>query len=115
MIVLGTDKKRDGSFIEASALAVPLFYAVQSGFSGKVEHEQDCDSIIADKGQHIHEFPLSTKIPNREGDLSIPYGNGLLHEVHTWIQSAQPLSRSHADPTYPMSECNLRPNCPRRI
>lgn len=115
MVVLGADKKRDGSFIEASTLTIPLFDAVECRFSGKVEHEQDCNSIIANKWQHVHEFPLPTKIPNGEGDLSIPYGNGLLHEIHTWFQSTQPLSGSHAGLTYPKSECSLRPNYPRRI
>jgi hypothetical protein len=49
VIVFGADKKRDGSLIKASTLSIPLFDTVEGGFPGQIEHEENGDSIVADK------------------------------------------------------------------
>lgn len=71
LIVLGSHKEWDGRFVEASALAVPFLDRVKSALASQVEHEQDRDSIIANKGKHVDEFTLTTEIPDRECNLCV--------------------------------------------
>ena len=82
MVVLGSNQERDGGLVEAAALSVPLFDAVEGGFAREIEHEEDGDCVVADEGQHVDEFALSTQIPDAEGDFGVPDANRLLHEVH---------------------------------
>lgn len=83
VIIFCANKERNSSLVEASTLSVPLFDAVQGGFPGQVEHEEDSDGIVADERQHVDELALATKIPNRKGDLCVSYRDGLLHEIDT--------------------------------
>ena len=47
MVVFCPHQERDGGFVEAATLPIPLFYRVQCGFAGQVEHEEDGDCVVA--------------------------------------------------------------------
>jgi hypothetical protein len=64
MIVFCTDQEWDCSLVEAPALTVPLFDRVECALAGQVEHEEDCDGVVADKGQHVYEFALTAQVPD---------------------------------------------------
>lgn len=83
MIIFCADKKGDCSLVEASSLPIPLFDRVEGALPRKVEHEEDSYCIVAYKGQHVDELALASKIPDREGNLGVPYRNGFLHEINT--------------------------------
>jgi hypothetical protein len=85
VVVLGADEEGNGGLVETPALTIPLFDAVESAFPSQVKHEENCHCIITDEWQHVDEFALSTKVPYRKGDLSIPNRDGLLHKVDTCI------------------------------
>ena len=82
MVILSSDQEWDGGLVEAAALSVPLFDAVEGGFAREVEHEEDGNCVVADEGQHVDEFALSAKIPDAEGDFGVADANRLLHEIH---------------------------------
>lgn len=71
MVIFRTYEKWNSSLVESSSLSIPLLDTVQRTLPCQVKHEQYRDRIIADQGQHVDEFPLSTKIPDRECYLSI--------------------------------------------
>ena len=71
MVVLGADEEGDGGFVEAPALAVPLFDAVEGGLAREVEHEEDGDGVVADEGEHVDEFSLPAQVPDAEGDFGV--------------------------------------------
>jgi hypothetical protein len=48
VVVLCADQERDGSLIETSSLAVPLFDRVERALAREVKHEEDGDGVIAD-------------------------------------------------------------------
>lgn len=73
VIIFCSNQEWNGSLVEASTLSVPLFYAVQRRLSGEIEHEKDCNSVIADKWEHVDEFSLTAEIPDREGDFGVAY------------------------------------------
>ncbi len=83
MVILRPNQKWNGSLVEASPLPVPLLDGIERALSRQVEHEQNSDGIIADEWEHIYELALSAKIPDGEGDLGIPNGNRLFHEIDT--------------------------------
>ena len=64
MVVFCADQEWNGGLVEAPALTVPLFDGVECALAGQVEHEEDCDGIITDKGQHVDEFALTAQIPD---------------------------------------------------
>lgn len=71
MVVLGTNKERNGCFVETPALAIPFLDGVQSAFAGEIKHKEDRNGVIADEWQHIDELALATKIPDGECDLRV--------------------------------------------
>jgi len=81
MVVFGANQERDGGFVEAAALAIPFLDAVEGGFAGEIEHEEDGDGVVADEGKHVDEFALAAEIPDGEGDFCIPDADCLFHEV----------------------------------
>ena len=83
MIILRADEERDGSFVEAATLAIPLLYRIEGALACEVEHEQNGNCIVTDQRKHINELALSAQIPNRECNFCIPNRNSLLHEVDT--------------------------------
>lgn len=83
VIVLGTNQEWNGGLVEASSLSVPFFDRVEGTLPSEIKHEEDGYCIVADKWEHIHEFPLSTKIPDGKGDFRVSYADCLLHEVDT--------------------------------
>lgn len=87
-IVLGPNKEGYSRLVEAPPLSVPFLDRVQCALSGQVEHEENCDCIIADEGQHIDELPLPTQIPYRKGYFRVSYRDGLLHEIYTCMHSS---------------------------
>ena len=64
VIVFGANKEWYCSLVEASTLTVPFLDRVECALSREVEHEENCDSIVADQREHVDEFTLSTKIPD---------------------------------------------------
>lgn len=83
VVVFRTDQDGNRGLVEASSLAIPLLDAVERALARQVEHEQDCDGVVADQGEHIDEFPLTTQVPYAEGDLRVADADRLLHEVNT--------------------------------
>ncbi len=83
MVIFRTDQDRDSRLVETSSLAVPFLDTVQRNLSRQVEHEEYSDSIVADQGQHVDKLSLAAQIPDAEGDLGVPYADGLLHEIDT--------------------------------
>lgn len=81
MVVFGADEERDGGLVEASALSVPFFDAVECGFACEIEHEEDGDGVVAHEWQHVDEFSLASQIPDGEGDFCVSDCDGLFHEV----------------------------------
>lgn len=81
MVVLCANEERDGGLVEAAALSVPLFDAVEGGFAGQVEHEEDGDGVVANEGEHVDEFALPAQVPDAEGDFGVADGDCLFHEV----------------------------------
>lgn len=81
VVIFCADQDGDGRFIESTTLPIPFLDTVEGAFPRQIEHEKNCNGIIADKGQHVDELSLAAKIPNREGDLCVPNGNSLLHKV----------------------------------
>ena len=81
MIVLGANQEGNRCLVEASALSVPFLDRVERAFSCEVEHEENSDGIVADKGQHVDELALPAEIPDRERNLGVSDGDGLFHEV----------------------------------
>ena len=73
VVIFGTNQERDGSFVEPSALSVPLFYAIERRLPREVEHEEDCHCVIADQGKHVDELALTAEIPDGEGDFCVAY------------------------------------------
>lgn len=71
VIIFGANQEWDGGFIEATALTVPLLDRVERTLASEIKHKQDCDGVIADKGQHVNKLALTTQIPDREGDFSV--------------------------------------------
>lgn len=113
VVVFCADQEWDGSLVEAASLSVPLLDGVQCAFSCQVEHEEYCNSIVADQGQHVDKFTLTTQIPDGEGDLRVPNGDGLFHEVDTCgRQNVHFVKRACA--THRAFGCSLRPSCPQR-
>lgn len=114
VVVLCADQKRDGSLVETASLSVPLLDGIQCAFSRQVEHEEYGNSIVANQRQHVHEFTLTTQIPNGKGDLCVPDRNGLFHEVDACgCQNLQFVKRACV--THRAFGCSLRPSCPQRI
>ena len=64
VVIFCANQEWYSSLVEASTLSVPLFYAVQRRFPGKIEHEEDCNCIVADKWEHVDKFSLTAEIPN---------------------------------------------------
>lgn len=81
VVVFCADEKRDCGLVEAPALAVPLLDGIEGALAGEVEHEEDCDGVVADEGQHVDEFALAAQIPYGEGDFGIPDADCLFHKV----------------------------------
>lgn len=81
MVVFRSNQEWDGRLVESSSLSVPFFDAIERALPRQVEHEQDRNGIVAHQRQHIDELPLPSQIPNRKGDLGVPYRYRLLHEV----------------------------------
>lgn len=50
MVVLGPNQEWNRSLIETSPLPVPFFDRIQCAFSREIEHEEDGNGIVADKG-----------------------------------------------------------------
>ena len=73
VVVLGTNQERNGSFVEASTLSVPLFDTVERRLPGEIEHKEDSHGVVADERKHIDELSLSAKIPDGEGDFGVAY------------------------------------------
>jgi len=82
-VVLGTNQERGGGLVQQTSLLVPVLDARERGFSREIKHEEQSNGVIAHKRQHMEVLLLTTKIPDREGDISLPERDGLLHEVHT--------------------------------
>lgn len=81
MVVLGPHQDWNCRFIEPSALTIPFLDTVQGALTSKVEHKEDSDGVIANQGEHVDEFALTTQVPNGEGNLCVADGYCLLHEV----------------------------------
>ena len=88
MIIFGANQERNGGFVEASSLPIPLFDAVECTLPCEIEHEENCNSIIADQRKHVDKFSLATQIPDGECDFSIADRYGLLHEIDPLVSSA---------------------------
>ena len=63
LIIFRTDQKGYRGLVEASALPIPFLNAIQGALASQVEHEQDRNGVVADKGEHVDEFALTTQIP----------------------------------------------------
>ena len=87
MVVLCPDEERDGGLVEAPTLPVPLFDRVERALPRQVKHEENGHGVVANQGQHVDKLTLAAEVPNRKGDFSVSYGDGLLHEVHPYIKS----------------------------
>lgn len=85
VIVLGADEEGDGSLVETSALSVPFLDGVESALTREIEHEENGDGVVADKGEHVDKFALSTQVPDGEGDFGVPDGDCFLHEVDAYL------------------------------
>ena len=84
VVVLRTNEEGYSSLVEASSLSVPFLDRIQCTLPSKIEHEKYCDGIIANKWEHVHEFPLASKVPNRECDFCVPYRDRLLHKIYAY-------------------------------
>jgi hypothetical protein len=84
VVIFSANKEWNGCLVEASSLSIPLFDAIKGALPSQIEHEQDGHGIIADEGQHVDKFSLTSKIPDREGDFCVADRYRLLHEVHAW-------------------------------
>lgn len=116
MVIFGTDQEGNGRLVEPATLSVPLLDRVQCAFAREIEHEQNCDSIVAHEGKHVDEFTLATQIPNRKRNLRIPNGDSLLHEVDALTsRSALSFLTTHESAAYRESGYNPHPNYPRHI
>lgn len=113
MIVLCADQEWYGGLVKASSLAIPFLDRVQGALAGEVEHEEDGHGVVADKGKHVDELALASKIPDGEGDLGVPDGDGLLHEVDA-LDSQQWVVGHDARATHLRFGCSPRPSCLRR-
>lgn len=60
MVILGSHKEWNRSLVESTTLSVPFLDRVQCAFAGKIEHEQDSNSVITHKRQHVHKLALAT-------------------------------------------------------
>lgn len=87
MIIFCADQERYGGLVETSSLPVPFLDAVEGGFAGEVEHEQNGHGVVADQWQHVDEFTLATQVPNRECDFGVAYGDCLFHKVHACVHT----------------------------
>lgn len=67
----GRRGKGEANLVEAPGLPVPFLDAVEGALTCEVEHEQNCDGVVAHERKHIHEFPLAAEVPDRECDFSI--------------------------------------------
>ena len=84
MVILCSDQKGNGSFVETSALSVPLLDRIECALSCQVEHEENGHGVVAYQGQHIDKFSLATQVPDREGDFCVSYRDSLLHEIDSY-------------------------------
>lgn len=48
VIIFCPDQEWDRRLIEAAALSVPLFNAIQRRLSSQIKHKEDCDGVVAD-------------------------------------------------------------------
>ena len=83
MIIFSANKEWDRRLVKPSPLPIPLFNAVKSTLPSQIEHEQDGHRVIADEGEHVDKFSLTSEIPDREGDFRVSNGYSFLHKVHT--------------------------------
>lgn len=85
VVVLCTDKERNGGLVETSPLAIPFFDGVESALTGKIEHEENGDCIVADQRQHIDKLALAAEVPDGECYFRISNADCLFHKVDTCV------------------------------
>jgi hypothetical protein len=78
-----------GYLIEAPCLPIPLLDGVECGLATEVEHEQYCNGIVTDEGQHIDKLSLATEIPYGERYLCVADADCLLHKVDACVSPAR--------------------------